>query len=86
MSSASSFGLRAKIVVALAVVLALFIVLTDAVVLGLGRVSLERSSAAVAAGHAGGDATAVDKPDVEAELGRLRRLVLFYMITGAAVQ
>jgi two-component system NtrC family sensor kinase len=84
MSRASSFGLRAKILVALAVVLALFIALTDAVVLGLGRVSLSRS-ASTAAIDDGGAAVSADKPGVEAELGRLRRLVLFYMITGAVV-
>jgi len=84
MSRASSFGLRAKILLALAVVLALFIALTDAVVLGLGRVSLSRSASTVAVDD-GGAAVSADKPDVEAELGRLRRLVLFYMITGAAL-
>jgi signal transduction histidine kinase len=85
MSRASSFGLRAKILLALAVVLALFIALTDAVVLGLGRVSLSRSATPAAAVDDGGSGAGADKPDVEAELGRLRRLVLFYMITGAAV-
>jgi two-component system NtrC family sensor kinase len=84
MSGASSLGLRAKILVALAVVLALFIALTDAVVLGLGRVSLARSASAAAADDGGGSPSAA-KPSVEAELGRLRRLVLFYLITGAAV-
>jgi two-component system, NtrC family, sensor kinase len=83
MSRASSFGLRARILFALAVVLTLFIVLTDAVVLGLGRVSLARSAATAAAD--GGGAPSADKPVVEAELGRLRRLVLFYMVTGAVV-
>lgn len=86
MSQASSLGLRARILFALAVVLALFIALTDAVVLGLGRVSLGRSAAAAAADDGDGSIRPDKaKPSVEAELGRLRRLVLFYMITGAAV-
>ncbi|MCK9458930.1 MAG: HAMP domain-containing histidine kinase [Proteobacteria bacterium] len=84
MSRASSLGLRARILFALAVVLALFIVLTDAVVLGLGRVSLSRSATAATADD-GSIQPDKAKPSVEAELGRLRRLVLFYMITGAAV-
>jgi len=84
MSRASSFGLRAKILLALAVVLALFIALTDAAVHGLGSVSLLRATAAAV--DADGDGVA-DGPaiDVGDELGRLRRFVLLYMITGAAV-
>ena len=84
MSHASSLGLRARILVTLAALLALFIALTDVAVLGLARVSLTRSAVA-SAGDSRAAADAPKRPNVERELGRLRRIVLFYMITGAAV-
>jgi two-component system, NtrC family, sensor kinase len=85
MSRASIFGLRARILLALAIFLALFIALTDAAVLGLARISLERSAVSARADGAAAGAQAPRRPDIKAELGRLRRIVLFYMITGAAV-
>lgn len=85
MSRAPVFGLRARILLALAIFLALFIALTDAAVLGLAQVSLERSAAAARDGGAEAGGRDAARPDVKAELGRLRRIVLLYMITGAAV-
>jgi len=86
MSHASALDRRARILIALAIFLALFIALTDAAVSSLARVSLTRfATAAAAEGDTGTAAAAAKKPNVEVELGRLRRIILFYMITGAAV-
>jgi two-component system, NtrC family, sensor kinase len=85
MSHASALGLRARILIALAVFLALFIALTDVAVLGLARVSLTRSATVAQDGDIGAPAQLGKRPNVAKELGRLRRIVLFYMITGAAM-
>jgi signal transduction histidine kinase len=83
MSTPTSLGLRARIAISLAVVMTLFIVLTEVTISRLVRVSLERSSAdEPVAGEAGGGGAAAE---LEVELAHLRRLVLFYMITGAAL-
>jgi len=75
-------GLRARIVISLALVLAVFIVLTEITVSQLARVALDRQAAA--AREAGFDAVA-DAVIERARTGlpELRRLVLFYLITGA---
>jgi two-component system, NtrC family, sensor kinase len=86
MARLPSFGLRARIVISLAVVMTLFTVLTELTVSRLVRVSLAQHGARVdersgdegePSGSAGLDS------DTEQELARLRRLVLFYLITGA---
>ncbi|MFO8071105.1 MAG: ATP-binding protein [Polyangia bacterium] len=88
MARLPSFGLRARIVISLAVVMTLFTVLTELTVSQLVRVSLAQHRAQVDErsgdeGLAAGSA-ALDS-DTEQELARLRRLVLFYLITGALV-
>ena len=77
-------GLRTKILISLAVVMTLFIVLTEVSVSRLVRVSVMRQSAASVQGEAVGDASeAVERANEELE--NLRKLILFYMITGAVV-
>jgi signal transduction histidine kinase len=76
-----ALGLRTRIVLALAIVMALFIVLTELSVSQLVRVAMSRQPAVV--DHP-------EKPDepsisLEQDLLRLRRLVAFYMITGAVI-
>jgi signal transduction histidine kinase len=84
MAKLPALGLRARIVIALAVTMTLFIVLTEITVTQLVRVAMTRHGDAAAAvegaveGATGGDS-------IEKELLRLRRLVLFYMITGAVL-
>ncbi len=84
MAGIVALGLRTKIIISLAVVMTLFIVLTEVSVSRLVRVSVMRQSEASAQGEAGDDALkAVER--VEEELENLRKLILFYMITGALV-
>jgi signal transduction histidine kinase len=74
-------GLRTRIVLALAIVMALFIVLTELSVSQLVRVAMSRQPAAVQ------QPENPDEPSIslEQDLLRLRRLVAFYMITGAII-
>ena len=84
MAGVVALGLRTKILISLAVVMTLFIVLTEVSVSRLVRVSVTRQSEASAQGEAGDDALkAVER--VEEELENLRKLILFYMITGALI-
>jgi two-component system NtrC family sensor kinase len=84
MAGVVALGLRTKILISLAVVMTLFIVLTEVSVSRLVRVSVTRQSEASVQGGAGDDALkAVER--VEEELENLRKLILFYMITGALV-
>jgi two-component system, NtrC family, sensor kinase len=84
MAGVVALGLRTKILISLAVVMTLFIVLTEVSVSRLVRVSVTRQSEASAQGEASDDALkAVER--VEGELENLRKLILFYMITGALV-
>ncbi|MCP4601538.1 MAG: HAMP domain-containing protein [Proteobacteria bacterium] len=77
----SVLGLRMRIVIALAVVMGLFIVITELSVSQLVRVAMSRHSAVV---QADGSTEDVGE-NLDRDLLRLRRLVLFYMIIGAAV-
>jgi len=83
MAKLPALGLRARIVIALAVTMTLFIVLTEITVSQLVRVAMLRHGEPAAAVE-GEPAAAVDQ-STEEELTRLRRLVLFYMITGAVL-
>ncbi len=79
-----ALGLRTRILISLAVVMTLFIVMTEVSVSRLVRVSVMRQSEASVQGEAGDDASkAVER--AEEELENLRKLILFYMITGAVV-
>ena len=84
MSKLPALGLRSKIVVTLAVVMTLFIILTELTVSQLVSVSLHRhAEIGDASETAAGSPTS--EPRIADELRRLRRLVLFYMVTGAAL-
>ncbi len=78
MAGSISIGLRTKIVLSLAVVMTLFIILTELSVSQLVRVSMARSN--VESVDPG-----IEGSDHEQELNHLRRLILFYMVTGALV-
>jgi signal transduction histidine kinase len=71
-------------VIALAVTMTLFIVLTEITVSQLVRVAMLRHGDPAAEVQSD-PATAVADTSTEQELTRLRRLVLFYMVTGAVV-
>ncbi len=75
------WGLRTRIVVALAIVMALFIVLTELSVSQLVRVAMSRPT--VTAQEA--ETTVKTDANLEQDLLRLRRLVAFYMIIGAVI-
>jgi signal transduction histidine kinase len=79
-----ALGLRTRILISLAVVMTLFIVLTEVSVSRLVRVSVMRQTEASVEGETGGDASqAVER--AQEELENLRKLILFYMITGAVI-
>lgn len=78
MSRRFSLGLRTRIAISLAAVLVLFIVLTEISVSSLVRVSLSRQDVESQA-----TTESVHENKIEEELSRLRKPVLFYMITGA---
>jgi len=84
MARLPALGLRARIVIALAVTMTLFIVLTEITVSQLVRVAMLRHGdpAAEVDGDPDRGAAAAATED---ELTRLRQLVLFYMVTGAIV-
>jgi two-component system, NtrC family, sensor kinase len=84
MSPSPSLGLRLRIIVSLAAVLAVFIVLTEVSVSGLARVAMQRQAAVTDAGGAAAHVGPA-RGRVERELGRLRGAVLVYMVTGAAL-
>jgi signal transduction histidine kinase len=84
MSRLPAPGLRFKIVVSLALVLAGFTVVTEITVTQLARVALERQ--VEAARESGSEAVAAVVADkARAGLPGLRRLVLFYLVTGAVL-
>jgi signal transduction histidine kinase len=84
MAKLPALGLRARIVIALAVTMTLFIVLTEITVSQLVRVAMLRHGDP-AAEVQGEPAVSAAAERTEEELTRLRRLVLFYMVTGAVV-
>jgi signal transduction histidine kinase len=75
------WGLRSRIVVALAIVMALFIVLTELSVSQLVRVAMSRPAVTVQ----GAENSVETEHSLDQDLLRLRRLVAFYMITGAII-
>jgi two-component system NtrC family sensor kinase len=85
MSKLPALGLRSKIVISLAVVMALFIILTELTVSRLVSVSLHRHAETSVAADGGGPDDGESKTPIASELKRLRRMVLFYMITGAVL-
>jgi two-component system NtrC family sensor kinase len=74
-------GLRSRIIIALATVMALFILLTELSISKLVRVAMSRQPAAAEAveSETGGRDT------LEKDLRNLRRLTVFYLVTGALV-
>lgn len=81
MSRPFAIGLTARIVLSLAIVMTLFIVLTEVTVSRLVGVSVSRSAAGVS--QQGEEAQSAE--EVSAEIQRLRKFILFYMITGAVI-
>ena len=77
-----ALGLRARIIIALAVVLTLFIVLTELSVSQLVRVAMERQSISDGTGEEGSK-KALER--MERRVPKLQNLILFYMVTGAVV-
>ncbi|MDJ0761718.1 MAG: ATP-binding protein [Myxococcota bacterium] len=77
-----ALGLRTRIALALAVVLALFIVLTEVSISELLRVTLAKHADILTSGEG---SSAVSSLSSDADFLHLRRLILFYMIFGAAV-
>ncbi|MDD5309400.1 MAG: HAMP domain-containing sensor histidine kinase [Deltaproteobacteria bacterium] len=84
MSQLPALGLRSRIIVSLAAVLAIFILLTEVSVSGLVRVAMSRQAAI---SDAGGDAAhhGLARGRTEQELTRLKGSIFIYMITGAAL-
>ncbi len=81
MNPLPTMGLRTRIVIALAVVMTLFIVLTELSVSQLVRVAMSRQ---IVAAHTIEGREMLDE-HLEQDLWNLRKLIFFYMVVGATV-
>jgi two-component system NtrC family sensor kinase len=84
MGRLNALGLRTRIVITLAVVMVLFIFLTELSISQLVRITVSRHAKAAVTAQDDAQSDAVDAKFKE-DLLLLRRLVLFYMIFGAAL-
>jgi len=81
MAARNLLGLKFRIVLSLVFSMALFIVLTEAAVSRIARISLDKQTQNIAVN----DGDNIEQVDTAQVLLRMRRMVLFYLISGAVI-
>ena len=81
MSRSTILGLNVRVVISMAVILGLFILLTEVSISELTRVTLFKHTTGAAAEAP----RAISKEEIAQDFSRLRRMVLFYLVVGAGI-